>query len=869
MVNNKSRKHLISLSFIICSLFFSVSAYSRPAWSGTNRVQQPDGTFVTVRLVGDEYLSFTTTSDGYSVVKDNRGYYVYATKDDDGHLSPTTLVAHDAEERSAVDIAYLEAVGKMLTPVMSSQMSEMRRQNKAARSKQLAARRAAQYDYDNFKGLVILVEYNDCDFTHSDYHDIMDDMLNKDDYTGDSRTNVTAWGTTYKCTGSVRDYFRDNSTGQFIPTFDVAGPVKINRSKYYPLPQGKNGPNNYQQLMIDACTAADDIVNFKDYDVDKDGVVDMIYFIFAGEGSFVEGNDERLLWPHQSDLTYSHKRFDNVYLGRYACSTEILYQGILEGIGTITHEFSHVLGLPDLYDTGNMYPSGYCVTPEEWSVMANGADYNYGRTPCNYSLFERYALGFATPEVLDQAGHYSIDAIHTSNSGYRLNTPEKKEYFLLENRQKKKWDSQLPGHGMLIFRVDSTSSQAWYYNAVNDNPDHPYYQLVRAKGGKSSTAKDPFPGSARVTTIDNQTTPANLKTWSGKKSALGLKNITESNGVISFDAFDVDNVSSVSLPDAITMPVGNTLQLTPVIEPDYVSATFTWTSSNTSVASVDGNGVVTANAVGDALITVTANGGPTASCLVTVEELQTVADIASFKSLEEGEERLLLLNDAQVLMVYSNTIYVRDASGCIVIKGTGLSVKNNDVLNGSIYGQLSYNNRMPTLVSVAGKTNPNSVISTSGSPAEEHEVTVALLTDDNLADKIVVRGVRLTEINKKWYVVDGNQKAWIYNTFKLKNLATFSSYEDRYFDIHAILTTSVVDNDVTYVLSFTDSMVEVSKPAPKEGDVNEDGKVDVADIASILSIMAGVSSDFDGDVNKDGKVDVADIATVLSIMAQL
>ena len=55
-----------------------------------------------------------------------------------------------------------------------------------------------------------------------------------------------------------------------------------------------------------------------------------------------------------------------------------------------------------------------------------------------------------------------------------------------------------------------------------------------------------------------------------------------------------------------------------------------------------------------------------------------------------------------------------------------------------------------------------------------------------------------------------------------------------------------------------------------KGDVNEDGSVDVADISSIISVMAGEETDFGtkADVNGDGNVDVADISTVITIMAQ-
>lgn len=55
-------------------------------------------------------------------------------------------------------------------------------------------------------------------------------------------------------------------------------------------------------------------------------------------------------------------------------------------------------------------------------------------------------------------------------------------------------------------------------------------------------------------------------------------------------------------------------------------------------------------------------------------------------------------------------------------------------------------------------------------------------------------------------------------------------------------------------------------------DVNRDGTVDVADIASIIDVMAGhgdAATKKRADVNNDGSVDVADIATVISKMAEL
>ena len=524
------------------------------------------------------------------------------------------------------------------------------------------------------------------------------------------------------------------------------------------------------------------------------------------------------------------------------------------------------LGAP--YTMFNLYPYDICPTPEEWSVMANGTDYNYGRTPCNFSLYERYALGFAQPEVINEAGHFTIDAISACNQGYRINTPEKKEYFLLENRQYVKWDIALPGHGMLIFRVDSTDASAWNYNSVNDNPEHPYYELIRAKGTGALASRDPFPGKGNVTTIDNQTLPANLMTWSGKKTPIGLKNIAENNGLISFDAFDVDVLTSITLPETQVMGYGTTMKLTPVLEPEYANVTLSWHSNNTSVATVDTTGLVTAVGIGTAYITVTANNQMTAVCHVTVEERKTAADIASFRALPEGTQAQLDMDGAKVLFVNGPDIYVRDDSGSMMLSDTGLSASQDDVLNGSIYGQLTFVNNMPKLVPVENVTTPNSLTVTESSEAAvAREVKIADLTDQDLCDLIVVRATPLTNINKMWFAMGGDNMAQIFNTFKLKGLTSFKTYTDKYFDIHAILTTTVIDDSVCYVLSMTESMVEVEKPTPLQGDVNNDGTVDVADIASILSVMAGFAI-LDADVNKDGIIDVADVSAVLNIMAQ-
>ena len=189
--------------------------------------------------------------------------------------------------------------------------------------------------------------------------------------------------------------------------------------------------------------------------------------------------------------------------------------------------------------------------------MASGFRSNNGRNPAGYGLFERYALGFAQPVLLDSVGTVTVPALEKSNTGYRLNTANEGEFFIIENRQRIKWDKNLAGPGMLIWRVDSTNVDVWENNLVNSDPSHMYYELLRAKfSGLSDSYNDPFPGVAKVTSITNITEP-NLRTWDGKMSKYAFVNIAEADSIITFDMI-IDN-SKMSIEDFEKMPVGETL----------------------------------------------------------------------------------------------------------------------------------------------------------------------------------------------------------------------------------------------------------------------------------------------------------------------
>lgn len=805
------------LSFVTLAIAFGIqSVLAVPAHKGAVKMTQPDGTTVTIRLHGDEYLSFNTTTDGYSIVKNNQGYYVYAELRN-GQLQPTARVAHDVVERSADEQSYLSGIKKYQTPAMTQAVVNEKTKELSRRSaaRQQASNRAAQYDYSNFRGLIILVEFSDRSFSRSDYDSIVSDLANAENYKG--------FSTRYPYTGSVRDYFSDNSAGLFQPHFDVVGPVKVNRSQYY-----AKKTQNAAQVVYDAVTAADSKVNFKDYDRNNDGMVDMIYFIFAGYGSNYGGNDERLIWPHASQVynpqNYGWVRKDGVYLGRYACSTELYgwssqSEKIIDGIGTICHEFSHVLGLPDFYDTDYEENGGESHHPGGWDVMAGGSYNNYGRTPVGYTLFERYAIGFATPEVIDAPGQYTLQNV-SNNVGYRINTPQSKEYFLLENRQKDKWNQYGPGHGMLVFRVDSTNSDVWNSNQVNVNPSHNYFELLRAGGYKSdegSWGSDPFPGTKKVKTLNNETSPANMKTWTGKNTPLGLDNIKEANGVITFDVIDVNILTSVKLPETIDLNVGLSYPLTAERYPESAPYTLEWKSDNESVATVDEDGVVKGVGVGTAYITVTANGNENlkATSKIVVKDMAEYANINMVKTAEVDTPVKLLLNDAQVLYVHGSNVYVRDATGSMVFINANMNVKANDVLNGFVAGYSQVTNGIASLKALDGVDNDANITSVEGEPVEPHVLTLGQVNDSFYSDLITITEATLASTTvegvKGVFASNDSVNVRVYNSFGLgsKDLKMPKSYAGKKFDLTGILVNTVATNGtVLYEIGLLKSPAE-------------------------------------------------------------
>ena len=212
------------------------------------------------------------------------------------------------------------------------------------------------------------------------------------------------------------------------------------------------------------------------------------------------------------------------------------------GIGTFTHEFGHVLGFADHYNTVNPYASGQL---NSWDLMASGSYNNDQHTPPTLSAFERAQLGWLEPTQLLASTDTLINlpCLSDSNFAYAVSIPNKSnEGFLIENRQRKGWDTYLPGEGILVWHID-LDQNIWMTNSVNNNPSHQRVDIVEADGSADADSGDPFPGRSDVRQFD-------FKSWSR-------------DAVFSFaDVYDPDNLDnmkfllkyegfSVAAPDTI------------------------------------------------------------------------------------------------------------------------------------------------------------------------------------------------------------------------------------------------------------------------------------------------------------------------------
>ncbi|MDY2943757.1 MAG: M6 family metalloprotease domain-containing protein [Paludibacteraceae bacterium] len=426
----------------------AVSAFAVVATPEPVLRQLPDGTWREVYIRGDEHYHYLSTLDGQMIAGTAVG------------ILPSEVSSERQRAPQAVKLtSYVPATGTVRIPV-------------------------------------ILVNFTDLSFSIDNPVAKFSDLFNG------------AGGSNPNATGSVHDYFYASSDGALNLVYDVYGPYTLSgtMADYGKNTNNSNTPNARQAVEEAAQLAVDAGVDLSVYDNNWDGYIDNLSVVVAGYNE-AEGGSANTIWPHYS-IVSSNKTFSGKRLSGYLMISE--YRGgrgsIQAGIGTYCHEFGHALGIVDFYDTKE---SGN-YTIGAWDIMCNGSYNNSGCTPPSFTAFERFWMGWLTPQQLTAQGEYTLQPIESHNEAYLLaanthnllpSVPSPNEYFLIENRQAIGWDANkdaLIAPGILISHITFNNS-TWAYNTFNNR--HPLgYAIVSAgnAGGTGSTEADVFPGSRNV-----------------------------------------------------------------------------------------------------------------------------------------------------------------------------------------------------------------------------------------------------------------------------------------------------------------------------------------------------------------------------------
>lgn len=503
-----------------------------PAYRGAIKAVQPDGKTITFFLHGDEYGHTCVSSDGYRLLQDREGAYRYARLSDSSTLTiDNSPLAHDPKERDFVERTFVKGLKKLNNFTTSTI-----RKTPSPVSEAPTTGRRSRFQIGNFptigkgKCLVLLVEFTDKKFSlDQTYHDR---LLNESGFSENGAT------------GCARDYYMSQSMNLFEPHFDVIGPITMSHGvAYYGGDDTWSGKDvNVGKMISEACQKAHDEheVDFSQYDGDNDGKVDMVYVIYAGYGQHAGGGDNTI-WPHKFQLSgfNINLQLNGKTVDTYACSSELFGNSGVQssGIGTICHEFGHVLGLADHYNTGD----GTAYMLGSYDIMDYGAYNNDGNTPPSYNAFERMSLGWMTPDTLSAKGDgLTLENIAESNKAYVIGTSNPNEFYLLENRQQSGWDRYLPAGGMMITHVDYNAS-AWTNNQVNDDASHPRFYLVpadneagyNAKLNKDTESQDLYPNATNNRFTDGSVPAA--KPYTGEALDRWVTDIAEDGETVSFN----------------------------------------------------------------------------------------------------------------------------------------------------------------------------------------------------------------------------------------------------------------------------------------------------------------------------------------------
>ena len=526
---------------MLCSL----TTWAAKAESIPVQVRQADGSVITVILRGDEHINWYTTLDGVLLVQGANNNYYIGKVEKSGNLIATQQLAHEALTRSQAERNLIAKQEKDKFFAYVNKIAE--ESENAYNNSPLTRGPIVDSGYGGVpyfphtgspKALVILAEFQDTTFTIQDTKKVFTNYLMNEGHFSDTRYGQNQ---NYK---GVRGYFKDCSYGQFTPIFDVVGPIKL------PKKHAIYGAGNDRMdlLLADACATVDDLVDFAKYDANNDGIVDLVYIIYAGHSANYRNNKVSNIWPKSGTVTISDT-FDGKSIRRYGVSNELngsdktsKNNKKINGIGLFCHEFSHTLGLPDIYAYRTPAEDQDDQGMEYWDIMDGGTGVRGGRVPASYLAWEREVMGWMNiDELKKDSSIENLKSIDNGGKAYKIVNPNNSnEYIVLQSMQKGAWNQGWGdgtyGKGLLAYRVSYPFNKVNVFDYPNNEKGKPRVIPIPADGkilaGKNATSYLEY-----VNQLNGDLYPYNridyisgFKMFDGSILAKSIINIKENDG---------------------------------------------------------------------------------------------------------------------------------------------------------------------------------------------------------------------------------------------------------------------------------------------------------------------------------------------------
>ena len=512
------KKTIVSL---LSLLFFILVIDASPVFQKKFTVLQSDGSLLSVTRVGSDHLLYYVTDDGIPVFPNSDNTYCYAEFDDCNNVIASNVVAHEESRRTPVEQNFAKTISSDFYTSVS--MQRMTRYGVGKLSS------ASVKSHGDVHVAVILAEFQDLSFKEENDINRFSQHFNASNYTEEGGA------------GSVRDYFISQSDSIFRPYFDIVAKVKVSQDySYYGKNSGGDDIRGRTYITEAVDSAVKRGVDFSKY-LNDNGEL-FVIVIYPGHGEQVSGSSESLWATYYFSMSHT--------AGSYKLTAGLVMDELadygrgemFDGIGTLCHEFSHAIGLPDFYNTTS---ARNIFGMDVWSIMDYGQYNNLSRTPTGYTSYEREFMGWLKVDTLkDVKQKVKIAPLSScgSNRAYRIINPSDNsgnEYYLLENRQISPWYLKIYGEGMLVLHVDYNAN-SWSSNTINNSLTHQRMTIIPADNSlvkissKASDYKgDLFPGLMNTTEFSSTTTPS-TKVYNGGVMDIKLKDIHEENDTIVF-----------------------------------------------------------------------------------------------------------------------------------------------------------------------------------------------------------------------------------------------------------------------------------------------------------------------------------------------